>query len=351
MKRRIVILAERRFGPVTSKMANGIIRYLDKEVKAVIDSTKAGKTVQQVLGMGGDIPVYASLDESLQHNPNTLLIGISPPGGQFPSEWYSIIIKAIQNKLNIVSGLHEFLNDVPEFRVLAEKYSVKLIDLRHYNYKGTIARGIARNFQSKIILTVGTHGNIGKMTATIELVKQMQKSGKSADWLATGQIGIMIKGKGIPLDTIKGDFISGAVETSIASMDGNFEYIFIEGQGSIQHLGYSPVALGLLHGSLPDALILCHRTDIGVSDYGVNTDDLESSIRLHEQMLEFVKPAKVIGISLNTYNLPEEKAKQYVAEVKARTGLPTTDPVRYSTGELTDAIISYFQNYRKIQTK
>ncbi len=347
MKRRIVILAEQRFGPITSKMANGIIRYLDKEVMAVIDSTKAGLTVQAVLGIGGDIPIYATLDESLQHNPNTLLIGISPPGGQFPSDWYSIIINAIQNRLNIVSGLHEFLNDVPEFKVLAEKYNVRLIDLRFHDHHGAIARGIARNFQSKIILTVGTHGNIGKMTATIEMVKQMQRSGKSADWLATGQIGIMIKGKGIPLDTIKGDFISGAVETAIAAIDGNFEYIFVEGQGSIQHLGYSPVALGLMHGSLPDAMILCHRTDVGISDYGVNTDDLEKSIRIHEQMLDFVKPAKVIGISLNTYNLSLDKSRQVVDDIKNRTGLPVTDPIKFSADELTETIIEYFKSYRK----
>jgi len=347
MKRRIVILAERRLGPITSKMANGIIRYLEKDIIAIVDSTKSGQTAQQVLGFGGEIPVYATLDESLLHHPNTLLIGISPPGGQFPSEWYSTIIKAIQNKLNIVSGLHEFLNDVPEFKVLAEKYNVKLIDLRHYDYKGIIARGIAKNFKSKIILTVGTHGNIGKMTATIEMVKQMQKSGKSADWLATGQIGIMIKGKGIPLDTIKGDFISGAVESAIASIDGNFEYIFVEGQGSIQHLGYSPVALGLMHGTLPDAMILCHRTDIGISDYGVNTDDIEASIRLHEQMLGFVKPSKVIGISLNSYNLSDERAGQLVEDLKTRTGLPVTDPIRFGAEPLSEAIITYFQNYKK----
>lgn len=347
MKRRIVILAEKRFGPVTSKMANGIIRYLDKEVVAVVDSARAGQTAQEVLGFGSDIPVYATLDESLRLNPNTMLIGISPPGGQFPPDWYPIIIRAIQNKLNIVSGLHEFLSDVPEFRVLAEKYNVKLIDLRQFEQKNVIARGIARNFQSKIVLTVGTHGNIGKMTATIELVRQLQRSGKSADWLATGQIGIMIKGKGIPLDTIKGDFISGAVETAVASMDGKFEYIFVEGQGSIQHMGYSPVALGLMHGSLPDAMILCHRTDIGVSDYGVNTDDLEASIRLHEQMLAFVKPSKVIGISLNSYNLSDERARALSEDLKARTGLPVTDPVRFGAEPLAEAVVAYFQNYKK----
>lgn len=347
MKRRIVILAEKRLGPTTSKMANGIIRYLTKEVVAVIDSRHAGKMVQEVLNFGGEIPVYSSLEEALAHKPNTLLIGISQKGGKFPSEWYSLIISAIQNKLHIISGLHDYLSDVAEFNVLAEKYNIKITDLRKVKKTGTIARGRARNFQSKIVLTVGTHGNIGKMTTSIELVKDLQKIGKSADWIATGQIGILIKGKGIAADTIKGDFISGAIENAVANVDGNFEYIFIEGQGSIQHLGYSPVALGLMHGSLPDAMILCHRTDIGISEYGVNTDDIQMSIRLHEQMLAFVKPAKVVGIALNTYNLTDEKARALILDLEEKTGLPVTDPIRFGIRKLSDGLLKYFENYKK----
>jgi len=347
MKRRIVILAEKKFGPLTSKMANGAIRYLNDEVIAVIDSSNAGKTVEAVLGFGGDIPVYGTLDESFRHNPNTLLIGISPPGGKFPSGWYPIIINAIQNKLHIISGLHEFLNDIAEFSVLAEKYRVRIVDLRKTNKPNLLARGIAKKFRSKIVLTVGTHGNIGKMTATIEMVKEMQERGKSADWVATGQIGILIKGKGVPLDSIKGDFISGNVESAIASVDGNYEYVFVEGQGSIQHLGYSPTALGLLHGALPDAMILCHRTDIGISEYGVNTDDLSRIILLHEEMVSFVKPSKVVGICLNTYNLPDDKSKEYIKEIQKSTGLPTTDPIKYGTSSIIDSLQKYFSNYKK----
>jgi len=347
MKRRIVILAEKRLGPLTSKMANGVIRYLQKEVVAVIDSRNVGKTVQNVLGFGGDIPIYSSLEEAISHNPNTLLIGISQKGGKFPSEWYSLIITAIQNRLHIISGLHEFLNDVAEFNVLAEKYNVRITDLRQTKKTGKVARGLAKKFQSKIILTVGTHGNIGKMTATIEMVKQMQKIGRSADWVPTGQIGMLIKGKGIAVDTIKGDFISGAIETAVANVDGNFEYLFVEGQGSLQHLGYSAVALGILHGCLPDAMILCHRSDVGISDYGVNTDDLQRMINIHENMLSFIKPAKVIGIAVNTYNLSDEKAKNQLKEISDKTGLPATDPIRYGTELLTEKLISYFEKHKK----
>ena len=347
MKRRIVILAEKKFGPLTSKMANSAIRYLNEEIIAVIDSSNAGKTVEDVLGFGGDIPVYGILDEAFRHNPNTLLIGISPPGGKFPSAWYPLIINAIQNKLHIISGLHEFLSDIAEFTVLAEKYRVRILDLRKHNKPNILSRGIARKFRSKIILTVGTHGNIGKMTTTIELVKEMQERGKSADWIATGQIGILIKGKGIPIDSIKGDFISGNVEAAIASADGNYEYIFVEGQGSLQHLGYSAAALGLLHGTLPDAMILCHRTDVGVSEFGVNTNDLNRIIQIHEEMVSFVKPAKVIGICLNTYNMPEDKSRALISEIEKETGLPTTDPIKYGTAGIIDGMLKYFSTHKK----
>ena len=347
MKRRIVILAEKKFGPLTSKMANSTVRYLNDEVVAVIDSANSGKTVEAVLGFGGEIPVYGTLDESFRHNPNTLLIGISPPGRKFPSTWYPIIIKAIQNKLHIISGLHEFLSEIAEFTVLAEKYRVKIVDLRKNNKPNLLARGVARKFRSKIILTVGTHGNIGKMTTTIELVKEMQDRGKSADWVATGQIGKLIKGKGVPVDSIKGDFISGNVESAVGSADGNYEYLFVEGQGSLQHLCYSPTAIGILHGALPDAMILCHRTDIGVSEFGVNTDDLSRIIRLHEEMVSFVKPSKVIGICLNTYNLPDDESKELINEIQKSTGLPTTDPIKYGTTNIIDGMLKYFSTYKK----
>lgn len=347
MKRKIAILADKKFGPLTSKMANGAIRYLQDEVIAVIDSSTAGKTVNDVLGFGGEIPIYGTLDETFRHNPNTLLIGISPPGGKFPSAWYPLVIKAIQNKLHIISGLHELLSDIAEFNVLAEKYRIRISDLRKSKNPDILARGIAKKFRSKTILTVGTHGNVGKMTATIEMVREMQERGKSADWLATGQIGKLIKGKGVPVDSIKGDFISGNVEASIAAIDGNYEYIFVEGQGSIQHLGYSAVALGLLHGSLPDAMILCHRTDIGVSDYGVNTNNLAEIIRLHENMVSFVKPSKVIGICINTYHLSNEKSSELINEIKDKTKLPVTDPIKFGTKNLVDGILKYFSTYQK----
>jgi uncharacterized NAD-dependent epimerase/dehydratase family protein len=342
MKRRMAILAEKKLGPLTSKMANGAIRYLPEEVVAVIDSRYGGKTVQQILNFGRDIPIVPSLEEALPYKPNSLLIGISPPAGEFPADWYPLVIKALQNKLHVISGLHDRLSEIKEFRVLADKYRVKITDLRKYNQPNTLARGLAIHFKSKIVLTVGTHGNVGKMTTTIELVRQLQKMGKSAEWLATGQIGILIKGRGIPLDAVRGDFMSGAVEGALAPLDGKYEYIFVEGQGSLQHLGYSGVSLALMHGALPDAMILCHRADVGVSDYGIDTDDLHQAITLHENLLAFVKPAKIIAVSLNTYNLTQNKAADWIEVIHQQTGLPVTDPLRFGAKILTEAIVDYF---------
>jgi len=342
MKQRIVILAEKQLGLVTSKMGNGVIRFAQEKVVAVIDSSHAGKKVSEVLGIGGDIPIHATLEETLKYDPNILLIGISPIGGKFPSEWFSLIIHALQSKINIVSGLHEFLSDIPEFQLLAKKYEVKIQDLRKYTGKDYIAKGLSRKFRSKIILTVGTHGNAGKMTTTILMVKELQNRNRSADWYATGQIGVFLKGKGLPLDALKGDFISGTLENELAQIDGNYEFLFVEGQGSLFHLAYSPVTLGIMHGCLPDAMILSHRTDVGINDYGINTDNLLAAIEINTKVASIAKPSKITGISLNTYNLSEEKARRLIAEVEKTTGLPATDPARYGSDVLVDSLLNYF---------
>lgn len=344
MKERIVILADKNLGPVNSKMGNSAIRFAADKVVAVIDSTKAGKVVNDVLGFGGNIPVHESLEETLKYEPNSLLIGISPPGGALPSEWYSWIIEAIQNKLNIISGLHEYVSEIAEFSLLAEKYGVKIQELRKYTGPNILAKGLAKDFRSKVILTVGTHGNCGKMTATILMVKKLQEMGRSAEWFATGQIGIFLQKRGVPFDAIKGDFISGILEHHLAKIDGNYEFLFVEGQGSLFHMAYSPVSLGILHGCMPDAMILCHRPDVGINDYGINTCNLVKAIEVNNLMASMTKPSKITGIALNTYNLSEDDTQKLIEETTKTTGLPTTDPVKYGTEVLVNSLLKHFNS-------
>ena len=344
MKERIVILADKKLGPVTSKMGNSAIRFANEKIVAVIDRSKAGKVVQDVLGFGGNIPIHASLEETLVYEPNALLIGISPPGGALPSDWYSWIIEAIQNKLHVISGLHEYISNIAEFKLLADKYKVKIKDLRRYDGRDILATGLAKNFRSKIVLTVGTHGNCGKMTATILMVKAMLEMGRSAEWFATGQIGIFLQKRGLPLDAIKGDFISGVLEYHLKKIDGNYEFLFVEGQGSLFHMAYSPVSLGIMHGCMPDAMILCHRPDIGINDYGVDTGNLIKAIEINEAIASIAKPAKITGIALNTYNLSNEAAQQIIEDTQKVTGLPTTDPVRFGAEILVESLTKHFDS-------
>jgi len=238
--------------------------------------------------------------------------------------------------------LHEYISNIAEFKLLAEKYKVKINDLRKYDGRDILAKGKAKNFRSKTILTVGTHGNCGKMTATILMVKALQEMGRSAEWFATGQIGIFLQKRGIPLDAVKGDFISGILENHLAKIDGNYEFLFVEGQGSLFHMAYSPVSLGIIHGCLPDAMILCHRPDIGINEYGVDTANLRNAIKINESIASIAKPSKITGIALNTYSVDEDKAKQLILDTKKSTGLPTTDPVRFGSEVLVNSLIKHF---------
>ena len=78
-------------------------------------------------------------------------------------------------------------------------------------------------------------------------------------FVATGQTGIFIEGWGIAVDAVVADFIAGAAEWLVLEGAKNADIVMVEGQGSINHPGYSGVTLGLLHGSCPDAMILCHQ--------------------------------------------------------------------------------------------
>jgi uncharacterized NAD-dependent epimerase/dehydratase family protein len=344
MKKQIVILAEKKLDPIISKMAVVAIRYLTDQIVAVIDSTYAGKTVQEVLGFGGDIPIYSSLDESFRHQPNTLIIGVSPRGGSVPSEWYPVIIKAIQNRLNIISGLQESLASIPEFNVLSKKYGTKILDLKKTKESIVMAKGRAKNFRSKIVLTLGTNHNAGKLITTLELVKEFQRMGKSADWLPTGQTGIMIKGKGIPLEMVRGQNISGEIETATAKIDGNYEYIVIQGQGALHNAALAPVSMALLQGTLPDVMVLCHR----YTDNGPVREYIASLIPIYENILSYFKPAKIAAVSLNTYKLNDDKAMHVIQELSQQLHIPVTDPLRFGAQGLADTLVTYFSSYKKI---
>jgi len=337
--RRYAILAEGRFSPMGSKTANGLIRYRPDEAVAVIDSTRAGRRVPEVLGYGPDVPVVASLGEALRHEPNALLIGIAPTGGDFPDEWRPIVLAACAARLDVVSGLHTFLGKDPEIAAAARAAGVTVWDLRDYPPTSGVARGRWREVEATVVLTVGTDARCGKMSTGIETQRALLGMGHRAAFLATGQTGMVITKGGFPADAIRGDFLAGAVEREVLVADRTSDIVIVEGQGSILHQGFSAVSMGLLHGAAPDLMVLCHQPSRCENDYGDPIGDLARAVRLHEEALTF-KCARVAAVSLLTCDLSEEGARAAVAAARAATGLPATDPFRFGVAPIVDAVLA-----------
>jgi uncharacterized NAD-dependent epimerase/dehydratase family protein len=338
-----LILADDDFGIMTSKTANAVIRYHPSRVVAVLDRQLAGQTSQQVLGFGGDIPVVGSVAEGLALGANSVLIGIAPQGGELPGEWRGWLREALEGGCDIVSGLHTFVSDDPALAAVAKQHGRTILDARRPPAELPVATGLAKDVDALVVLTVGTDCNVGKMTAQLQLVQALNARGLRTRFVATGQTGIMIEGWGTAVDAVVADFIAGATEQLVLRGAKGADVVLVEGQGSINHPGYSGVTLGLLHGSCPDAMILCHQpTREYLGDYRtaswVKIPPLSEYIRLYESIGSAVHPTRVIGIALNTFDMDEPAALAACAAAARETGLPATDPVRFDPGPLVEAI-------------
>jgi len=344
---RFLILADGQFGPLSSKTANSCIRYFPERIVAVLDREHAGKSVQDVLGFGGPIPVVGDFERGIAagHGATAVLIGIAPMGGRLPDEWRAWLRSAIERGLEIWSGLHTFIGDDPELGPLARANGVRILDARRPPPDLPIADGRAAEVEAFVILTVGSDCNVGKMTAQLELRDELVRRGHRTSFVATGQTGIFIEGWGTAVDAVVADFIAGAAEQLVLQGARGNDIVLVEGQGSLIHPGYSGVTLGLMHGACPDALILCHQStrdfigDYHGRDPWVRIPPLPELIDIHERAARPVHPTKVIGICLNTFDMDEAAAREAVARAEQETGLPATDPVRFAATPLVDAII------------
>lgn len=347
--RRFLILAEAQFGPLTSKTANSCIRYTPEQVVAVIDSRRAGKTVDDVLGFGGEIPIVASLEEGLRFAPSALLIGIAPQGGRLPEEWRTTIRGAIDHGMEVWSGLHTFVSDDTELRELAERRGVAIHDLRRPPKDLPVAGGRVRSVEATVVLTVGADCNIGKMTAALQMRDGLKARGNRVAFAGTGQTGILIDGGGVAVDAVIADFIAGAAERLVLDASKGADIVLVEGQGSVIHPGYSGVTLGLIHGSLPHAMVMCHQPSRMhvTNNPWVKLPPLTDLIELHEALVRHLRPAPVIAVSLNTYDLSERKAKAAIKSIERETGLPTTDPVRFDPAPVVEAIDRFHRKRKR----
>ncbi|MGN6550473.1 MAG: N-acetyltransferase DgcN [Pararhizobium sp.] len=279
-----------------------------------------------------------TIAEAASAGAKTLVIGAANRGGVIGESWVAVMKEAVAAGMDVASGLHDLLRDVPELVAAAEKTGAKLYDVRLPQVKYPIANG--RKRRGKRCLAVGTDCSVGKMYTALAMEKAMRAAGRKATFRATGQTGILITGEGVPLDAVVADFMAGAVEWLTPDNEPD-HWDLIEGQGSLFHASYSGVTLALIHGGQPDALVLCHEPTRahmrGLPDYHLPT--LEALRETALTMARIVNPACVaVGISINTSGLPEEKARAYLDEVEARMGLPTVDPFREGAERLVAAL-------------
>ncbi len=327
--RRLALLTEGSLDAYANKTAMCLLRYCPQDVVCVIDSKHAGMDLEKLVGVGRGIPIVASATEAVKFGVEYVVIGVVTPGGYLPKELRPQLYEAIRNRVGIISGLHESSAD-PNLGSLAARHAVELINLRKVpEDEHFIATGQARTTKAFRVLAVGTDANIGKTTTTLNLELYMRSQNRSARFVATGQDGILIKGRGVCIDRVISDFAAGAVERLVLHEAVGTDCLLIEGQDGILSPCYGAVALSVLHGSCPDAMILCcapgrktHRhTDVPIVA-------LDTYRRLYEEMLAPLHPGKVVAISVNTVDMDQRTAEAAIARAEKATGLPAADPVR-----------------------
>ena len=335
---RVAILAHGQF-PDRAKTAVGILRYADDEVVAVLDRDAAGTTVADHLpDLESDAPVVEGVADAPAFD--ALIIGIAPIGGGFEESWRPDVRGAIERGADIIAGLHYFLNDDGEFARLADEHGVELRDVRKPPDDLTVAEGAARGLDCEIVLTVGTDCSTGKMTTSLELVEAAREAGLDAGFVPTGQTGIMIAGWGVPIDRTISDFTNGAVERMLKARADDHDYLVVEGQGSVIHPAYSAVTCGIVHGAMPDHMVLCHEAD-REAVHGYESFPLPNPghiAELYVELAESVAPTELLGGALNTSGLDETAAEAALDEYEAAIGAPAVDPVRQDAGELVERL-------------
>jgi len=337
-ERRILILGQGfSHDPHYGKTMRGIIRYGPDPVVAILDSARAGESQ-------GDIPVVGSVADALGYDPTVAIVGVATQGGRFPPAWREFVKSCIANRLDVESGLHEFISEDPELTELARKHGVELRDLRKPPEGLNVPTGANLEVDAKIVLTVGSDCAIGKKTVAVELDLEARRRGLASVFVPTGQTGIAIAGWGIAVDAVVSDFLAGAAEQLVvegARRGGKL--LLVEGQGSLVHPMYSGVTLGLIHGSAPHAFVLCHRagsTEIeGCPGHPI--PPLRELVELHERIALPRRRAKVACVALNTADFDsDEDARAEIAATAAETGLPADDPVRFGAEYLLDALLA-----------
>src|SRR6056297_1651626 len=290
-------------------------------------------------GCGADVGLPdMNLAAAKAAGAKTLVVGVANRGGVISAAWKKVLIAALEDGFDLAAGLHNLLRDEPDLVAVAEATGRALHDVRVPEVQYPIADGKTRT--GKRCLPVGTDCSVGKMYTAMAMERDMHARGMKATFRATGQTGILITGDGVPLDAVIADFMAGSVEW-LTPDNAPDHWDLIEGQGSLFHVSFSGVTMALIHGGQPDALILSHeptRTHMrGLPGY-----KLPTLVQLRDTALPLARIAnpecQVVGVSVNTQHMDEAEARDYLARVEAEMGLPATDPYRFGSAKLVEAL-------------
>ncbi len=282
-----------------------------------------------------------SVKEAAAKGAKTLIVGVANAGGVLSDGWTAVLVEAIEAGLDVASGLHTRLGSKPEIATAAARHGRQLLDVRHSDQRFETGKGTKR--AGMRLLTVGTDCSVGKKYTALALEREMRARGFDADFKATGQTGVFISGRGVAIDAVAADFISGAAEW-LSPAAGPRHWDLIEGQGSMFHPSFAGVSLGLLHGSQPDAFVVCHeptrRTMRGVSH---PLPSIQAVIDLTVRCGALTNPGiRPVGIAINTEALSEAAARDYLKRVADDHTLPAADPVRFGVRAIVDRIAADF---------
>ncbi len=280
--------------------------------------------------------------EAVAAGAKTMIWGVASVGGTIPDHWIATLFEAVDAGLDICAGTHSSLTEIPGLAEAAADKGVSLIDVRSPPPGLPVGTGVKRS--GKRLLTMGTDCVVGKKYTALTIAKEMQDRGWKADFRATGQTGIMIAGSGIPIDAVVSDFVSGAAEVLSPDNDAD-HWDVIEGQGSLFHPGYAAVTLGLLHGSQPDAFVICHAAGRQFVE-AFPECPLPDIPSLIEQTIVCGRVTnadiRCAGISVNTSTIGEDERKSYLHDLAEQTGLPCVDPVAIGVGPIVDYVEKNF---------
>lgn len=283
-----------------------------------------------------------SVREAAAAGARTMIVGAANAGGVLPEHWVASIVEALDSGMDVASGLHVRLDSVPAIRDAAARNGRQLFDVRHSSQRFSTGKGQKRS--GRRLLTVGTDCSVGKKYTALALERGMRARGLDADFRATGQTGVFISGRGVAIDAVVADFISGAVEWLSPDADAE-HWDLIEGQGSLFHPSFAGVSLGLLHGAQPDAFVVCHEpTRTTMRGVKHPLPSIEEVIDLTQRCGRLTNPAiRCVGIAVNTEHLSEGEARAYLADCADAHELPATDPLRFGVDGIVDRLLSEFR--------